>query len=177
MNTFMAKLWGQALLADYAPNQCLDPHFRFVAPLHQGAAAVVGHEDAGGRKEYSSGAGTADLRGVDPHFFHFSGTEKSRIDNPARQRNHPAQKLPVFHPDTHIHPHYPWSHRFLPGGVAGVFGQFRISNGWCRYLLSGSWQTCPAGFPEEWLWLAAPDGSRAVYPGNRYAAARLFSVQ
>lgn len=62
---------------------CLDPHFRFVAPLHQGAAAVVGHEDAGGRKEYSSGAGTADLRGVDPHFFHFSGTEKSRIDNPA----------------------------------------------------------------------------------------------
>lgn len=94
-----------------------------------------------------------------------------------RQRNPPAQKLPVFHPDTHIHPHYPWSHRFLPGGVAGVFGQFRISNGWCRYLLSGSWQTCPAGFPAEWLWLAAPDGSRAVYPGNRYAAARLFSVQ
>ena len=83
MNILMAKLWGQALLADYAPNQCLDPHFRFVAPLHQGAAAVVGHEDAGGRKEYSSGAGTADLRGVDPHFFHFSGTEKSRIDNPA----------------------------------------------------------------------------------------------
>lgn len=54
-----------------------------VAPFHQGATAVVGHEDAGGRKEYSGGAGTADLRGVDPHFFHFSGTEKSRIDNPA----------------------------------------------------------------------------------------------
>lgn len=34
-------------------------------------------------KEYSGGAGTADLRGVDPHFFHFSGTEKSRIDNHA----------------------------------------------------------------------------------------------
>ena len=61
--------------------------------------------------------------------------------------------------------------------VAGVFGQFRISNGWCRYLLSGSWQIYPAGFSAEWLWLAAPDGSRAVYPGNRYAAARLFSVQ
>lgn len=105
----------------------------------------------------------------------FTSLELKKQDRQScRQRNPPAQKLPVFHPDTHIHPHYPWSHRFLPGGVAGVFGQFRISNGWCRYLLSGSWQTCPAGFPAEWLWLAAPDGSRAVYPGNRYAAARLF---
>ena len=72
MNILMAKLWGQALLADYAPNQCLDPHFRFVAPLHQSAPAIVGHKDAGGDQQHPCEAGASDLGGISPQLLDFA---------------------------------------------------------------------------------------------------------